>query len=246
MALREEFESTGNWLFRWRSYLPLVLVAIFLLALRGYQYPDHSERVDHLWEVLCLAVTFFGLGIRIFTIGHTPRGTSGRNTRKQIAATLNTTGMYSIVRNPLYLGNFFMGLGIALFARLWWLTLIYILVFWLYYERIIFAEEAFLRNKFGSEYLEWANRTPAFVPRISQYRRPDLSFSLRTVLRREYNGFFAAVVVMFLLEVVGDINCRGRFDFDPGWMLLLGFSIALWMTLRSLKKYTNMLKVDGR
>ncbi|MDD3022132.1 MAG: isoprenylcysteine carboxylmethyltransferase family protein [Alphaproteobacteria bacterium] len=246
MALKEEFENTGNWLFRWRSYLPLIVVGIFLLALREYEYPGHSETLDHIWEVVCLIVSFFGLGIRIVTIGHTPKGTSGRNTKHQVAETLNTTGIYSVVRNPLYLGNFFMGLGIVLFAHLWWLTLIYILVFWLYYERIIFAEETYLRNKFDNEYLEWANKTPVFIPKVSQYRKASLPFSLRNVLRREYNGFFAVIVTLFVLETVGDIFAEGRLKFDFGWILLLGIGFVVWMVLRSLKKYTNILDVEGR
>jgi protein-S-isoprenylcysteine O-methyltransferase Ste14 len=245
MTLREEFESNGNWLFRWRSYLPLAAIGIFLLALLD-ERPGRSENFDHLWEASCLLVSFIGLGIRVFTIGHTPRGTSGRNTKNQVADTLNTTGIYSIVRNPLYLGNFFMGLGIALFAQLWWLTLIYILVFWLYYERIIFAEEAYLRNKFGDEYLEWANKTPVFIPTFSQYRKANLPFSLRNVLKREYNGFFAVVVTIFILKTVGGIFTEGRLEFDLGWIFLLGISFVVWLTLRTLKKHTTILNVEGR
>ena len=124
MILKEEFEKTGNWLFRWRSYLPLTVIGIFLLALRDYESPGPGEYSELLWEVFCLNVCFFGISIRILTIGRTPKGTSGRNTKKQVADTLNTTGVYSVVRNPLYLGNFFMWLGLALFAHLWWLTLI--------------------------------------------------------------------------------------------------------------------------
>lgn len=246
MPLREDFESTGSWLFRWRSYLPLIVIGIFLLALRDYEYPGHNERLAHIWEVVCLIVSFFGMGIRIVTIGHTPKGTSGRNTKHQVAETLNTTGSYSLVRNPLYLGNFFMGLGIALFAHLWWLTLIYILMFSLYYERIIFAEEAFLREKFGDEYLEWANRTPVFIPRFCQYKSANLPFSLRNVLRREYNGFFAVIVIMFMLETFGEIFVEGRLNFDTEWLILLGIGFVVWMVLRSLKKYTNVLNVEGR
>ncbi len=246
MALREEFENAGNWLFRWRSYLPLAVIGIFLLALREYEYPGHNEYLDHLWETLCLFISFIGLGIRIFTIGHTPKGTSGRNTKKQIADTLNTTGIYSIVRNPLYLGNFFMGLGISLFAHLWWLTLIYILIFWLYYERIIFAEEAYLRNKFGDEYLKWANNTPAFIPKFSQYKKPNLPFSFKNVLKREYNGFFAVIFVLFIMETVGEIFVEGRLEFDMGWLIILGIGFVIWVVLRSLKKYTNVLNVKDR
>ena len=246
MALREDFENTGNWLFRWRSYLPLVLIGIFLLALREFEYLGNSKTLDHIWEVVCLFVSFFGLGIRVFTIGHTPRGTSGRNTKEQVADSLNTTGIYSLVRNPLYLGNFFMGLGIALFAHLWWLTLIYMLVFWLYYERIIFAEEAYLREKFGAEFLEWAGKTPAFFPRFSQYRNPNLPFSLKNVLRREYNGFFAVIVSLFILEIVGELFSRGRFEFDLGWILLVSIGFIVWLTLRTVKKYTSILNVEAR
>ena len=246
MALKEEFESTGGWLFRWRSYLPLGMIGIFLLALRGYEYPGHSEYLDELWEVSCLIVSFLGLGIRAFTVGHAPRGTSGRNTREQVADTLNTSGAYSVVRNPLYLGNFFMGLGIALFAHLWWLALIYMLVFWIYYERIIFAEEAYLRNKFGDEYLSWAGATPAFFPKFSNYRKPDLPFSVRNVLKREYNGFFAVILVMFVLEAVGDLIYAGKFENDLMWDVLLGIGFLVWTTLRMLKKHTVLLNVDGR
>jgi hypothetical protein len=53
MPLREEFEKTGNWLFRWRSYLPLLLVGIVLIGLRHYHYPDHSEEMDDIWEIIC-------------------------------------------------------------------------------------------------------------------------------------------------------------------------------------------------
>jgi protein-S-isoprenylcysteine O-methyltransferase Ste14 len=246
MAMREEFERVGNSLFRWRSYLPLIMFGIFVLSLRHFHYLDHSQFVDQMGEIFCLLVSLFGLGIRAWTVGHTPRGTSGRNTKSQVADTLNTTGIYSIVRNPLYLGNFFIGLGLALFAHVWWLVLIYTLAFWLYYERIIYAEETFLRSKFGDEFDAWAARTPAFVPRFRNCKKSTLSFSLRNVLRREYNGFFAIIIGLFILEVVGDLVSLHRFELDPMWMVLLIIGFVVWTSLRTLKKYTTLLNVDGR
>ncbi|HET7921320.1 MAG TPA: isoprenylcysteine carboxylmethyltransferase family protein [Gammaproteobacteria bacterium] len=246
MAMLEEMEQTGNRLFRWRSFLPLILVGIFLLALQQYRYPDNSRLLDEYWEIICLGISFFGLGIRALTIGFTPERTSGRNTREQIADTLNTSGVYSLVRHPLYLGNFFMGLGIALFIHTWWMTLIYILLFWVYYERIMIAEEGFLRKKFGSVYLDWAAVTPAFVPRFGAYRKAELPFSFRNVLRREYNGFFAIVVTLFMLETVGDFVTEGTFSPDTWWLVLLTISFVIWLVLRTLKKYTRLLAVEGR
>jgi protein-S-isoprenylcysteine O-methyltransferase Ste14 len=246
MPLREEFERTGSWLFRWRSYLPLALIGVILLAMRQYRYPGDSQRLDDLWEGICLLVSCFGLGIRIFTVGYTPRATSGRNTRRQVAETLNTTGIYSIVRHPLYVGNFFMFLGVVLFAYLWWLTLIYVLVFWLYYERIMFAEEAFLRKKFGDEYMTWANNTPAFIPRFRNYRKPDSAFSLKKVLRKEYNGFFAVIIGMFILEELGEIILNGKPELDLQWVIFLSLGIIVWATLRIIKKRTTWLNECGR
>jgi len=246
MALREELESTGNWLFRWRSYLPLAFIGLFLVALREYRYPYDSERIDFFWELFCLLVSFSGLAIRAFTVGHAPRKTSGRNTKEQVAETLNTTGSYSVVRHPLYLGNFFMWLGIALFAHIWWLAVIFILLFWIYYERIMLAEEAFLRDKFGESYVIWARRTPAFVPRLSNYTRPHLPFSAKTVLRREYNGCFAVVLVMSAFELLADWKVERKIELDTHWAVLLGVSLTVWGVLRFLKKRTRLLDVEGR
>jgi len=246
MALREEFEKTGNWLFRHRGNLPLLMVGLIVVCMRKFHYLGNSESMDMLWEVFCFFVSILGLGIRIFTIGYTPRGTSGRNTREQIAETLNTSGMYSIVRHPLYLGNFFIWLGIALFAHQWKLTLICVLSFWIYYERIMFAEEAYLMRKFGKAYEDWANKTPAFLPDFRKWKKPELSFSTKNVLKREYNGFFVIIFSMFMLETIGDFFINGKLELDAVWITVLTVGFMVWATLRILKKKTLLLNVEGR
>ncbi len=47
MTLREELESTGNWLFRWRSYLPLFVMPVLFLALLEHEYLGNSEKLEH-------------------------------------------------------------------------------------------------------------------------------------------------------------------------------------------------------
>jgi protein-S-isoprenylcysteine O-methyltransferase Ste14 len=246
MALKEEFTKSGEWLFRWRSYLPLLLIVVFLLALASLRHPYGSPPPGGLWEVFCLAVSFAGLGIRFYTGGYVPVGTSGRNVKGQVADVLNTTGVYSLVRHPLYLGNFLIWLGISLFWGLWWLSLIIILILWLYYERIMFAEEEFLQEKFGDVFVEWAEKTPAFIPKFSPWVKPDLPFSCKTAVRKEYSGFFAMIAVFTALKVAGEFFGRGRLGLDWSWALLFGVSLSIYLGVRYLKKRTAWLQVAGR
>lgn len=250
MALIEELEKSGNWLFRWRSFLPLILfAAAFPVVLLGW-HTDPAFAELHWW-LPCLLVSLLGQTIRAITIGYTPRGTSGRNTSEgQVAESLNTRGIYGTVRHPLYVGNFFMWMGIVLFTGSWWFSLAVVLLFWLYYERIMFAEEAFLRRKFGEAYLAWSGNTPAFIPRLSGWSAPGVDFSLRNVLKREYNGFFAIFVSFALVEAAHNLRQSG-FDFSaellsPHWIYMLAFSAVVFILLRTLKKHTKVLDVKGR
>ncbi len=246
MALREEMEASGRWLFRWRSYLPLILAGLFLVALKSFHYPYESHLLDELWEMFCLGVALLGLGVRMLTLGSVPSGTSGRNTKSQVASVLNTTGMYSIVRHPLYLGNFLIWVGVSLFIRSWWFTLLVILLFWVYYERIMAAEEQFLREKFGEEFERWAGRTPAFFPDFKKWRRPEMSFSWKTVLRKEYSSFFAIIATFTFLEVMGEVFLTGGFGIDKLWVVIFSFGLVVYLVLRTMKKRTTLLNVAGR
>ena len=246
MAYIDEMRESGNWLFRWRSYLPLVFVAVVMASLTQFRFLGGNEFDDELWEVACLAVSLFGLGIRCLTVGYTPARTSGRNAREQRADELNTLGLYSIVRHPLYLGNFFIWLGIALFPHNWLVVLACTGIFWLYYERIIIAEEAYIADKFGESFQQWARLTPTFVPNLRLYRRAENSFSLRNVLKREYPAFSGILFTLFALEVVGDVAAQGHFELDTFWMILLVIGASAHLILRTLKKHTRLLHEPGR
>jgi protein-S-isoprenylcysteine O-methyltransferase Ste14 len=222
--------------------LPLVFTVFVFSGLSSFHYPFASHLLDELWEVVCLILSFSGLSVRALTIGSAGHHTSGRNTAHQVAATLNTTGMYSIVRNPLYLGNFVMVLGVILFFRIWWLPLLYVLFFTLYYERIIFAEEMFLRRKFGTAYIEWADKTPAFLPKFSRWTPPASPVSWAKIIRCEYHGAFGVIIAFFLLEIAGDFFQGYGLVVDTMWSYILAFSAAGYFVIRFLHKHTTLLK----
>ncbi len=246
MLLREHFEKSGNWLFSWRSYFSIVCFVVIFAALRDFRLPYGSSQLERLWEILCLLVSLSGLAVRVATVGYAPEGTSGRNSRRQKAALLNTTGMYSLARHPLYLGNLLILLGLSLFPKTWWLTVILLLAFWLCYERIIFAEEEFLHAKFGQPFVDWAARTPALFPMLRLWKRPDLSFSLRTVLLREHATVFLIIISFIIMKQIASLLTTGLLDPDKMWLTLFALGLAQYLVLRTLKKHTVLLRVAGR
>ncbi|MDR2448576.1 MAG: isoprenylcysteine carboxylmethyltransferase family protein [Prevotellaceae bacterium] len=249
MALQEEFESQGNWLFKRRGHLPLIwLVAglAFYLwkACHGENHPDSYVISKTYYETGCLCISLIGLAIRIFTIGHVAKNTSGRNTAEQVADSLNTTGIYSVVRHPLYLGNYFMWAGIALLMHNLWFVLVYSLAYWIYYERIMFAEEQFLRKKFGDVYLRWADKTPAFLPNLCKFCRSGQPFAWKKVLRQEKNGFCALFLLFALFHASGEL-LKTKPDYN--WILFIAAagSIVIYFILKYLKRCTAVLN-DGK
>ncbi len=246
MALQEEFEDLGNRFFRWRSYLPLFMGVLFFLALLSYRHPLAAPHPGLLWQMGCLLVSLAGLGMRFYTVGFAPRGTSGRNTRGQVAEVLNTTGMYAVVRNPLYLGNFLIWLGLALFIQIWWVILLVIAGFTLFYERIIFAEEKFLREKFGATFLDWAAATPAIIPRLKSWRPPELAFSWKSAIKREYASWFAAISSFTVIELIRDSLRVGTLDFNKTWLMIFTISLIIYLIIRTLKKKTRILSTIDR
>jgi len=222
------------------------LIPVFLACLPSFKYLGASHKLNEAWQIFCLAISLAGLVVRVITVGRAPLGTSGRNTREQVARALNTTGIYSIVRHPLYLGNYLILIGMALWPRVWWLPVFTSCLFALYYERIMLAEEAFLRQQFGDVFETWAAATPAFIPRLRGWKPSPVSFCWRTVLQREYNAFILIIGVFFVFDLVGDCFAERRWRMGYGWFALFLACFAVFATLRTLKKRTRLLHVEGR
>ena len=241
MALQEEFKVQGDFLFRNRSYLPLVILVIGLGVFIHNEYQEIERTknwIESNYEFGCLGLSILGLLIRVLTIGYAANNSSGRNTREgQIADELNITGIYSMVRHPLYLGNFFMWLGVAMLTSNLWFIIAFVLFYAFYYERIMYAEESFLRNKFGNDYLDWADRTPAFIPSFKHYKLPLYRFNWKKALKQEKNGFAAVFLLFWVFELVGDLieskNLVLEFDF---WFYAAIISTTIYFALKILKK----------
>ena len=248
MLIRNRLARDGKFLFRWRSYVPLVLLPLIVVAMPEEERisAQIGPQAEHVIFYLAVFVSFLGLAIRWLTVAFVTEGTSGRNTHSQVAERLNTTGLYSMVRNPLYLGNFIAMLGVLICVKVWWVVAIFALCYWLYIERVIAVEEDFLEAKFGDAYREWAAKTPAFLPRIANWTPPSKSFSLPFLLRREYNGLLAVGASFFALELILDVFVQDEpiaqwLQEDFAWVLLGATTLVLFLVLRFLKVRTHVL-----
>ena len=246
MALLHSFENSGNILFRKRGQIPVIL---FIFAIPVIYFTDYSHFSEIQVEVLTyisILLSIIGFYIRAVSIGTTPKGTSGRNTKSQVAESLNRTGIYSMVRHPLYLGNYLMWIGIVSFTFNFYFVIIVSLAFWLYYERIMFAEERFLERKFGDDYLEWSKSVPAFIPGFKNYIKSEVPFSFISVLRREYSGFLATVIGFTFIDYLRYYFTTGEFAVLRLSLYCLVIAKMITLILRSLKHHSKLLNEEGR
>ena len=246
MALRDELRTQGDWLFRHRSYLPLIIVVVGVLAfLDAFQQNAQVADYSSGWQNLAwLAVGLFGLGIRIHAVGYAAPHTSGRNTAGgQIANQINQTGLYSLVRHPLYVGNFFMWLAAAGFTHNFWFLVAFVFFYIVYYERIIYAEEAYIIGHYGEAYTRWSSETPAVIPGFRIWRKPAHVFDWKRVIKREKSGLANLMTIGFFFHLVsGFLGDFSVLDRGVWWVWLCVGAWVLLLMIKVVQKRTDLLK----
>jgi protein-S-isoprenylcysteine O-methyltransferase Ste14 len=220
-------------------------MAYVVVLVARHPLPAGGPRAARLWAVLGLACGALGLAIRGWTVGHVPLGTSGRGTKELRAETLNTDGLYSQVRHPLYLGNYFMWVGVAVLAGKPTAVLVTTLAFWLYYERIMMAEERFLYERFGDVFAAWAARTPPFVPRMGGWRPWPHPFSFRFVLGRDYQALYGFVAATTAVVLTRSVAAGAGWRLSPVWTAYFAAGTLAYVVFHLLKRRTRLLEPVG-
>jgi protein-S-isoprenylcysteine O-methyltransferase Ste14 len=228
----------GKLLFRFRSFTPLPLILLTFLLFKPLSPAP-------FWTFFGLAVAFLGEGLRMASVGFAHSGTSGRESFLK-ADSLNTTGLYSLARNPLYWGNMliFAGLLVA-FANPWALALFVVFLF-LQYHFIVLAEESYLKQQHGKAYEEYCAHVNRWLPRFSRPTPPARPFNRRKILFKEndscFNLLLTAVLIMAYKERVfsGRVH-HPRLYTDVGLLLLTVYAGIKFLK----KKYSNRPGPDG-
>lgn len=110
---------------------------------------------------------------------------------------LTTSGPYAYLRNPLYVGSFLIGLGIAITSSNLYLIEYFIISYIVLYYGTIREEEEHLKEKFGSFYVDYLQNVPSVIPCLKPYsNRKAEKFSFKQAFK---NGEFIRIAELGIL-----------------------------------------------
>jgi protein-S-isoprenylcysteine O-methyltransferase Ste14 len=222
----------GRFLFHYRNGLFPLVYALLLLKSPPL-FPDFRAAA-----LLGFLVALTGQGLRALTIGLEYIIRGGRN-RQVYAENLVQGGVFAHCRNPLYLGNIVILLGVGLASNSIWFLCTALPFFAFAYWAIIAAEEDYLRIKFGREFDAYCARVNRLFPNFSGITLTftGARFNWRRLISAEYGSTFiwlAAIILVTLKNVAQ----RGEYQTDRVfvsalWILLalvtLGYAIARFL-----------------
>ncbi len=190
----------GRFFFGKRDF---VFTAVFLLlAVASRPLPFGGSPGTDRWLNLAGVLTALsGQVLRAAVIGLAYIRRGGKD-KKIYADDLVTDGFFAHSRNPLYLGNMlvYLGLFLVLNSTIGWL--VGVPFFLVAYLCITAAEEEYLGRRFGAAYEDYRRRVPRFFPRLAGLGETmrGMRFHWRRVIRKEYGSTYAwAVTVLALL-----------------------------------------------
>jgi protein-S-isoprenylcysteine O-methyltransferase Ste14 len=193
----------GNFFFKYRNLLFILLYGLLFLP-----SPElFTEDIFHaayktLPLIIGLFVTVLGQAIRGATIGLAYIVRGGKD-KKVYAEHLVSTGIFSHCRNPLYVGNILMLLGVGILAN----SLIYVAIimplFLFIYQAIVLAEENFLRGKFGADFDAYCSKVNRWIPSLKGIATTfsSMEFNWKRWVLKEYTTQFIWLAGIALLII---------------------------------------------
>ena len=184
----------GEFFFQYRGYLPIPLALVVL----------YFSNPEPPFMIVGSITIFVGEIIRISGVRHAGGET---RTRKVGATKLCIDGPFAYVRNPLYIGNFFVYFGVVIFSSesdlLIPLLTMSTFYFITQYGIIIQFEEQTLKKLFGEKYQEYCENVPRILPRLSPWKLQSNTFpnTWKKTINTEKRTLQTIFIYFFLLFV---------------------------------------------
>jgi protein-S-isoprenylcysteine O-methyltransferase Ste14 len=232
--------ATGSFCFHWRNFLfPLAFPLVLLPGPRLFASSSTAA-------LLGFCVAALGQLVRGATIGFEYVIRGGRK-RRIYAKDLVTNGLYGHSRNPMYVGNLLILLGVAAGSNSRNCVAVAVPLFTLVYSAIVAAEERYLRAKFGAAFDAYCREVPRWLPRLGGLRESTggMSFRWRRVIVKEYGTPFGWLSGISLLGIwnlwAEDRTWVGDGPYVSMFILIAAAAMLLWGTALCLKKSRRLV-----
>jgi protein-S-isoprenylcysteine O-methyltransferase Ste14 len=184
----------ANKIFKYRSYTPIPFILLMLIF----------QNATYISLIIGFVILLIGEFFRLWGVSYA--GSETRTTDGVGGTFLIVSGAYAYVRNPLYLGNMLMylGVGIMSMAGFPYLQIIAALFFFWQYSVIIKDEEGFLKSKFGSDFENYLNAVPKLIPSFVKYKNPDIlqpPLNIQAGIRSEKRTSQAIALIVLLIII---------------------------------------------
>lgn len=236
--------AIGNFFFRFRNLLFIFLyLALFIPSPKVFT-EDTFGPSYYIWPIgIGLVVTVTGQLIRGLTIGLAYIIRGGRN-KRVYADKLVTEGIFNHCRNPLYVGNILMLLGVGILSNSLLYLVVFMPLFLFIYQAIVLAEENFLRGKFGNEFNIYCSKVNRWLINFRGLAATlrSMRFNTRRWILKEYNTQYVWLVGIVLILLLNYPQVTQN-DTDMRNILIAVFLIGLtliYFFVRYLKKSGKM------
>jgi len=191
--------------------------------------------IEEYIELLGFAFIFLGQIIRVSARGY--KAEHSCESQELIQG-----GPYQIVRNPMYLGIFLIGLGVVLAVFKWWAVLIFIIVFIIRYIVLIYKEENKLLALFPESYKDYCKKVPRILPSLFTITKLDISEYLPIKLswfKKEIGSILTLLLLTLFVASWEGISKEGVKVYirQAAWLLLTFVLFIIFILL--LSKWTN-------
>jgi protein-S-isoprenylcysteine O-methyltransferase Ste14 len=224
----------GNLIFHNRNGIfPLFYLVLFIPSPEIFPNPVTAM-------VIGFTVTVIGQLVRVITIGLVYIIRGGKD-RRIYAEDLVTTGIFSHVRNPLYVGNILILVGLGIASNSIIFNCIATPLFLFFWQAIVMAEENFLHGKFGAQYEDYRRRVNRWIPNLAGIGNTlgSMEFKWKRVIIREYNSTYIWMTGAVLIVMKHFYFHDEQYDFKKNLQVFIGVLIGLlvlYLFARYLKK----------
>lgn len=230
----------GNFFFKYRNWIFIIFyAALFIPSWPLFSRAQFGDKY-YVWPIITgLFITCLGQLIRGLTIGLAYIVRGGKE-GKPYAEGLVTEGIFNHCRNPLYVGNILMLLGVGILANSLVYVAIVIPIFLFIYQAIVLAEENFLRGKFGAGFDVYCSKVNRWWPNLKGIGKTfrSMHFNWKRWIVKEHTTQFIWLIGITLILLINYPELSG---YDPARRnvfigIILGILLLIYISVRYLKK----------